>query len=1347
MPDGVKLLVYDERLLVFSHFFREPVELGRQDDRTGERLYAVSRQENHARSAIFGSDEVKVSRRQCLIQPLPDNRVLIRNFSNAVSIRLGDGRTVAPQADCELTLPIVILLGRKKIHLHAGDVSAEEPDQHRQLPQRTLAPGTDLPSGMSAISMGTTGRSISAFLNRAGKDGVAVDQAIEWMAMTAEFLQTAIDSPDLFSKAAEALVQIVGLDHGCVLLLEKDVWRVATSKAAPYGYPDPQPPSRRIMEMIRTKKCTIWYDPTDLLGDAESLASIEWVIGSPILDQGGDIIGALYGERGVGSLVGAGRITRVEAMMVELLARGVAIALARMEQEQRILADRLRSVLESGRDVRWMLHNLPALLKGRDPLKPFHGKPVREDSLAADPRRIGDFELLSILGQGGMAVIYRARHCATNAEFALKAPLQTSTPQAQARFEREIEALSRVQHPHLIRIESAGKEGWRWYYAMELVEGATLDSIRTVLSGQNFAGVTLPASAFQRALQEASEKTWSDEKPLPTLERPLRRARSNRPQPPVSQETYARHVVSLLLGIVDAVHCLHEAGVVHRDLKPHNILINLDGSKAVLIDLGLVKYDAGRSSLTTTGQFVGTPRYASPEQVRGSPFLDRRSDVYTLGVTLWEQLALRAMYASARTHSSAHATTATPPPDELLRQILEEDAKPIRTFQPNIPPELDAIVLRCLRKQPEERYQTAAQLAEALRAFLASQPREAASPQSPAFSSHTVVTRFPAPIALAYRRFCRQQEPTARLKMLFAALDATLRYLVTLAICDLLVELSIGQPRNESLPDHEAFDFLRRHKPVSLGSRLETLRETARLLARGRVHLIPELATVCAPDGSFINRVLARLVKLRNTLSHEEGAICLTPDECQDLLREARPLMEEAFQQIQFVCDYPLGFVQQSRGGQPGAGPNRYYFHSCMGGHITNTAESAVVEIPILLQQHLPFVVSSDGSKLLYLWPLMFERLAAHTQRHSLYIFEEIPDRHGAFLARVRCASIDFRDSWTQQLHEGTAASHGWILDRLRELPALLDMPPSLRLHERLAPISGGKLVGQLLGPNRLLAVVATGGFSTVYAAENLETRERVAVKVMESPESQRHLARFRQEFDKLRDAGQHSHIIRCIDWGNPIIADREYPWFSMEFAAGGDLGGRIEERRAEHPEVVPWNDPHLRAEVAREFEAVVAAVAHMHSMGIVHRDIKPGNVLIMEDGELRLTDFGLVRDLNPVGSDATFAAPPSTSTGAVLGTRHYMAPEQERGQSVEKPADVYSLGVLLAELAVGQRPLADTSAKSGSTLCHCPSMNLLPAPLREWIWQCTEVEPRARPADAVTLLEGFKRLVRQKAT
>jgi hypothetical protein len=615
---------------------------------------------------------------------------------------------------------------------------------------------------------------------------------------------------------------------------------------------------------------------------------------------------------------------------------------------------------------------------------------------------------------------------------------------------------------------------------------------------------------------------------------------------------------------------------------------------------------------------------------------------------------------------------------------------------------------------------------------------------SPAFSAHTVVTRYPAPIALAYRRFCRQQVPVARLHALFAALEATLRYLVTLGVCDLFRGLAMSNSPDARLPQHPAFDFLRRSRPMTIGARIETLRETARGLALGPAGMMPELAIACAPDGRLASQILNRLVQLRNAQAHDAGNLVPTAEECQETLREARPLVEEVFQQLHFVCDCPLGFAQRSRGTDV-PGRHRYYLHSCMGARVANTVEASVVESPVPLHEHVPFVAAADGSRLMYLWPLLLERLAAHTDRHTLYTFEDIPDRDGAFLSRVRLAAIDARDGWTQTHRDQPAADHGWLLERLRKLPAVVDVPPRLRLTERLAPLSGGKLVGKTLGSNRLLAIAAVGGFSTVYVAEDTRTGQRVAVKVLESPEAQRHLARFRQEFERLRAAATHPNIVRCFDWGDPIIGDREYPWFSMEFAAGGDLAGRIEERRGEHPDGPPWADPGLRAQVIHEFHAVAAAVAYLHGLGVVHRDLKPANVLIMEDGELRLSDFGLVKDLNPpdqMALEKTVALPPKTSTGAVLGTRQYMAPEQERGEEVEAPADAYALGVMLAELATGRRPVPNSQVQTGSTLAGYVPLRQLPEELRKLIVRCTDARPECRPPINHVFVDDFERLV-----
>ena len=161
-------------------------------------------------------------------------------------------------------------------------------------------------------------------------------------------------------------------------------------------------------------------------------------------------------------------------------------------------------------------------------------------------------------------------------------------------------------------------------------------------------------------------------------------------------------MVELVRQAALAAHALHEAGVIHRDIKPGNIVVTADGQQAVLMDLGLAQLaDEVEGRLTRTRQFVGTLRYASPEQVLAVGRLDRRSDVYSLGATLWELLTLRPIYG---------ATDQTPTPD-LMRRIQYEEPGRVRKHHPAVASDLEAIVAKCLEKDANRRYTSAAELA------------------------------------------------------------------------------------------------------------------------------------------------------------------------------------------------------------------------------------------------------------------------------------------------------------------------------------------------------------------------------------------------------------------------------------------------------------------------------------------------------------------------------------------------------------------------------------------------------------------------------------------------------------
>ena len=232
------------------------------------------------------------------------------------------------------------------------------------------------------------------------------------------------------------------------------------------------------------------------------------------------------------------------------------------------------------------------------------------------------------------------------------------------------------------------------------------------------------------ALSTVIESARRDEKPLSAsaalppampveeLPRPLGCAASGaddsspgtrRRGPLIPSRDYIQAVVDLIRQAAEAAHALHEQGIVHRDIKPGNIMVTADGQRAVLMDLGLAQLaDEDEGRLTRTRQFVGTLRYASPEQVLAAAALDCRTDVYSLGASLWELLALRPLFG---------ATEATPTP-ELMQQILLDEPERLARLVPALPRDLEAIIHRALEKKPESRYASARDLAADLGRFL-----------------------------------------------------------------------------------------------------------------------------------------------------------------------------------------------------------------------------------------------------------------------------------------------------------------------------------------------------------------------------------------------------------------------------------------------------------------------------------------------------------------------------------------------------------------------------------------------------------------------------------------------------
>jgi formylglycine-generating enzyme required for sulfatase activity len=298
----------------------------------------------------------------------------------------------------------------------------------------------------------------------------------------------------------------------------------------------------------------------------------------------------------------------------------------------------------------------------RDRLRARAGALVRRDgsvdrARGAPLERIGEFRLLEPLGEGGMGIVYRAVQESLDREVAVKLmrPELSGSPTARRRFEREAEAIARLRHDHIVRVLAYGEESGLCYLAMELVPGRDLEQILRDATAAN-----APVAAAQAV-------RW-------TLE------------------------------IARALECAHAAGVIHRDVKPSNVRVTPEG-RAMLVDFGLVAV-ADRSALSHTGGFHGTPYFASPEQVDpGDVALDARTDVYSLGATLYRCVTDRLPF-SGRTSV------------EVFHKILVGDLPPPRRLRKSISRDLETVILKAMERDRDRRYPTASAMAADLEAIL-----------------------------------------------------------------------------------------------------------------------------------------------------------------------------------------------------------------------------------------------------------------------------------------------------------------------------------------------------------------------------------------------------------------------------------------------------------------------------------------------------------------------------------------------------------------------------------------------------------------------------------------------------
>lgn len=455
---------------------------------------------------------------------------------------------------------------------------------------------------------------------------------------------------------------------------------------------------------------------------------------------------------------------------------------------------------------------------------------VETDAPAAEGRLLGDYRILREVGRGGMGIVYEAQQVSLNRRVALKVlPFAATLDRKRLqRFQNEAQAAAQLHHTNIVPVHTVGRDRGVHYYAMQYIDGQTLAAVIDQLradgrpapegdarSGTAGALAAELTSGRRAATQHPapSSATLAGDAASPSAETVTGSAFAVTIESARKGRDFFRTVAKLGLQAAEALEYAHEQGVVHRDIKPANLLLDVRGHLWVT-DFGLAQVQR-ESGLTLTGDLVGTLRYMSPEQALAKhELLDHRTDVYSLGATLYELLTLRPAVSGGDRQ-------------ELLRRIAFEEPVSPRRVDPAIPAELATIVLKAMEKSPAERYPTAQELADDLRHFLENRPIRA------------------RPVTLPERlwRWCRRNPSVAG--SAFTAAGAVLFAVAVVVVSNVLIA---RKDRERAAADAEREIAAVRELSARRSQYVSEFTGAVRLWETGRIDLAKEVLARLRPE-------------------------------------------------------------------------------------------------------------------------------------------------------------------------------------------------------------------------------------------------------------------------------------------------------------------------------------------------------------------------------------------------------------------------------------------------------------------------------------------------------------------